>query len=209
MLVLASTSPRRRELLQGLGIDFKIQVKDVPENFPPGMKASRVVELLSERKARAVAVELNEGLVIGSDTIVTYNDEILGKPEDSGHAKEMLKKLQGTYHYVYSGVAVINAFSGKVAVSHQCTRVKIKPLTDNEIDKYIASGEPKGKAGAYAIQGIASLFIEGIEGCYFNVVGLPIKRLADLLKEFDYDVLESVVNQRSQKSGVSSQNEGF
>ncbi|MBM7854533.1 septum formation protein [Desulfohalotomaculum tongense] len=193
MLILASSSPRRRELLQSLGLKFRVQVKPVAEDFPPGMEPGAAVELLSQRKARAVAAETEEGLVIGADTVVVYNNKILGKPASERQAKEMLTVLQGTSHYVYSGVAVVDARSGKTAVTHQCTKVSFKPMTEEEIDNYVSTGEPMDKAGAYAAQGIAAVFIAGIEGCYFNVVGLPIERLAYLLKKFDYDVLNEVI----------------
>ncbi|MBO8137255.1 MAG: septum formation inhibitor Maf [Desulfotomaculum sp.] len=192
MLVLASSSPRRRELLQSLGLNFEVRVKPVSEDFPSGMEPGAVVEILSERKARAVAEELDDGLVIGSDTVVTYNNKILGKPQNEGQAKEMLRTLQGSSHYVYSGVAVIDAASGKTEVTHQRTRVKMKNMTEDEIESYVSTGEPMDKAGAYAIQGIASIFIEEIEGCYFNVVGMPLERLAYLLKKFNYDILKNI-----------------
>ena len=189
MLILASSSPRRRELLDSLGLSFEVIIKPVSEDVPPGTAPYRVVEMLAERKARAVADERSQGLVIGSDTIVAYQNKILGKPRNEAHAREMLHMLQGSSHDVYSGLAVIDCQSKKTIVTYQRTKVKFKSLTADEIDAYIASGEPFGKAGAYAIQGLASVFIEGIEGCYSNVVGLPLKCLADVLKKFDYDVL--------------------
>lgn len=189
MLILASSSPRRQDLLNSLGLSFEVIIKPVSEDVPPDTEPYRVVELLAERKARAVADERSLGLVIGSDTIVAYQNKILGKPKDEAHAREMLHMLQGSTHDVYSGVAVIDCQTKRTIVTHQRTKVKFKSLSADEINTYIASGEPFGKAGAYAIQGLASVFIEGIEGCYSNVVGLPLERLADVLKRFDYNVL--------------------
>lgn len=189
-LILASSSPRRRELLQNLGLDFEVVIEPVSEDIPQGLEPAKAVEILAERKARAVAKQRNEGLVIGSDTIVVYQNKILGKPQNEAHAREMLITLQGKCHFVYSGLAVIDCQSGKSAVTHQCTKVKFKPLSEDEIDAYIATGEPYGKAGAYAIQGLGAIFVAGIDGCYSNVVGLPLERLAYLLKKFNYDVLK-------------------
>lgn len=192
MLILASSSPRRKELLQSLGLKFEVAVKPVSEEVTAAMDPGAVVEMLSLRKAQAVARTREHGLVIGSDTVVVHNGEILGKPENAQHAKEMLVKLQGNAHYVYSGVAIIDATTGKQEVTHQKTKVILKSMTTAEIEAYVSTGEPMDKAGAYAIQGVASIFVAGIEGCYFNVVGLPLERLADLLKKMNYDVLSNV-----------------
>jgi septum formation protein len=192
VLILASSSPRRKELLQSLGLKFEVAVKPVSEEVTAAMDPGAVVEMLSLRKAQAVARTREHGLVIGSDTVVVHNGEILGKPENAQHAKEMLVKLQGNAHYVYSGVAIIDATTGKQEVTHQKTKVILKSMTTAEIEAYVSTGEPMDKAGAYAIQGVASIFVAGIEGCYFNVVGLPLERLADLLKKMNYDVLSNV-----------------
>ncbi|MEG6614886.1 Maf family protein [Peptococcaceae bacterium 1198_IL3148] len=192
MLILASSSPRRRELLQSLGLKFEVAVKPVSEAVPAEMAPGAVVELLSLRKAQTVAAEREAGLVIGSDTVVVHNGQILGKPQDHHHAKEMLTKLQGSAHYVYSGVAIVDAATGNQQVTHQRTKVFLNPMTTTEIEAYVSTGEPMDKAGAYAIQGVASIFVAGIEGCYFNVVGLPLERLAYLLKKMNYHVLDNV-----------------
>lgn len=192
MLILASSSPRRKELLHSLGLPFVVDVKPIKEDVPADLEPAAVVEMLSLQKAQAVAVNHKKGLIIGADTVVVWDDEILGKPHDQQQAREMLKKLQGTVHYVYSGVAVVNALNGSSVVTHQRTKVFLKPMGDEEINRYVATGEPMDKAGAYAIQGIAAIFVEKIEGCYFNVVGLPLNSLAHLLKQMDYHVLDHV-----------------
>lgn len=152
----------------------------VPKELPP----DRVVETLALRKAKAVAQKYREGLVIGSDTIVAVDGIILGKPKDDEDALSMILKLQGRVHQVYSGVAVIEAASGKLICGHEVTDVCFRPISKEEALRYIESGEPKGKAGSYGIQGLAAVFVMGIKGDYFNVVGLPLFKLAGILKSF-------------------------
>ena len=190
-IYLASAAPRRRELMEQLGLKFSVVISNIDEsaglgeNIPPG----RLVEELSLRKASQVAREVDRGLVIGSDTVVVWRGMILGKPGDRQDALEMLKCLQGDEHVVYSGLAVINAETGKTHVSHEETRVIFRPVGMDELERYVDTGEPWDKAGAYAIQGLGSIFVKGIEGCYSNVVGLPLARLAGVLKHFGVDVL--------------------
>ncbi|WNC16703.1 Maf family protein [Brevibacillus brevis] len=188
-LTLASSSPRRRELLQALGIAFKVQSSDVDETTAPGLSPQEVVEELALRKARAVASTLSEGVVLGSDTIVVLDDRILGKPADEADAFRMLSMLQGREHTVYSGVALIEAASGRSEVAHSSTRVKIRALSEAEIKAYIATREPMDKAGSYAIQGIGATIVEGIAGDYFTVVGLPLCLTANMLSRFGITVL--------------------
>ncbi|WP_031513151.1 Maf family protein [Desulfofalx alkaliphila] len=195
-LILASQSPRRREMLQRLGLDFEVQVASVEEIVPSGLKPAEVVEHLAALKARAVAGLRDEGLVIGSDTVVVKDGVILGKPANEEEAKEMLRRLQGTSHRVYSGVAVVNAGDGSSITGHRCTKVTFKPLSQREIEQYIATGEPMDKAGAYGVQGVASIFITAIEGCYHNVVGMPLELLAELLKKFNYNLLDNIVGNK-------------
>lgn len=183
-IYLASSSPRRRELMEQLGLDFSVVVRPVDEmvegKYPPG----ELVEILSARKAREVARELDRGLVIGSDTVVVCQGKILGKPSGDQDALNMLRCLQGNEHFVYSGLAVIDAHSSKMVCTHERTRVLFRSAGDDELMRYVASGEPADKAGAYAIQGLGAVFVAGIEGCYANVVGLPVFRLAAVLKDF-------------------------
>lgn len=188
-IILASSSPRRQELLRNLGIDFVVTPSDAEETFDDGLKPAEVVELLAERKAAAVAHLYQTGLVIGSDTIVVVEGEILGKPRDRVEARNMLSRLSGREHSVFSGLAVINANDGQRAIGHVETKVTMRKITDNEIESYIATGEPMDKAGSYAIQGIGSLFVTRIDGDYFSVVGLPIRLLSEYLYRFGVDVL--------------------
>lgn len=186
LLILASSSPRRQELIRFLQLPFAIRASHAKEDTPEGMPPPDIVETLALRKAAAVAEACKAsgefGIIIGSDTIVVLDDTVLGKPTNEQHAFEMLKALQGRSHTVYSGVACIESESGKYHVAHRRTTVRMKPLTDEQIRRYIATGEPMDKAGSYGIQGVGAVLIEGIEGDYFNVVGLPVSLLADMLE---------------------------
>ncbi|GIP31361.1 nucleoside triphosphate pyrophosphatase [Paenibacillus sp. J2TS4] len=192
-LILASTSPRRRELIRNLGLPYEVMASEADETIEDGLTPGQIVETLSERKARAVYERLPAGpprqIVVGSDTIVVYNGRVLGKPEDRNDARRMLQMLQGSTHQVYTGIACIETGTGKSLIAHRMTKVVIKPLTESQIDHYIATGEPMDKAGSYAIQGIGATMVESIEGDYFNVVGLSLNLLSDMLQSFDIDVL--------------------
>ncbi|NOV04070.1 Maf family protein [Paenibacillus planticolens] len=192
-LILASSSPRRQELIQSLGLPYIIRVSDADETVEGKITPSELVEVLSVRKASTVRdmLESDEkhGIIVGSDTIVVLQDEVLGKPVDEEDSFRMLKALQGTTHQVYSGVACVDAQTGKHVVSHSVTHVKMKSMADAQIRRYIATGEPKDKAGSYAIQGIGATIVESIAGDYFTVVGLPLSLLSDLLLNFDIQVL--------------------
>ncbi|SHE52867.1 septum formation protein [Desulforamulus putei DSM 12395] len=188
-IILASASPRRQELLANLGLEFEVRVSEVDETLAENMPAAQLVEKLAERKASAVAAQCTRGLVIGADTIVVLGDKPLGKPANREEAVQMLKSLQGRSHEVYTGLAVIDATTGQSVVTHQVTAVRFKPLTLEQIERYVDTGEPMDKAGAYAVQGKAAVFIEGIRGCYFNVVGLPVAKLADILKMFGVEIV--------------------
>lgn len=188
-IVLASSSPRRADLLKQAGLEFQIMVSEVDETPAPGLAPDELVRELALRKANAVAAMLNKGLVIGADTVVVKAGRILGKPSGPQEAAEMLRLLQGGGHEVYTGVALVDAVSQKTVVEHEMTRVFFNPLTKGEISRYVATGEPMDKAGAYGVQGLAALFINRLEGCYTNVVGLPLARLAIMLKQIGYEVL--------------------
>ncbi|EJL23127.1 nucleoside triphosphate pyrophosphatase [Brevibacillus sp. BC25] len=188
-LILASSSPRRRELLQALGLSFTVITSDVDETTAEHLSASEVVEELSLRKAKEVASRLTEGVVLGSDTVVVLDGQILGKPVDEMDAYRMLSMLQGQEHTVYSGVALIDVETGRAEVSHSLTNVRIRALTEQEIKSYIATGEPMDKAGSYAIQGIGATIVEGITGDYFTVVGLPLGLTSTLLTRFGMPIL--------------------
>jgi septum formation protein len=190
-VILASKSPRRKEILNSIGISFEVIESSFEESFDPSREPADVVEYLSFKKAESVAGILNdEALVIGSDTVVVLDKEIMGKPQSEKHAYSMLKNLSGRWHHVYSGICVFNAGTGKYSTGFEKTAVKLKMLSDREIWDYIETGEPLDKAGGYAIQGVGSLIVEKIEGCYFNVVGLPVYRLSRLLEDFDVNLME-------------------
>ncbi|MCR5118146.1 MAG: Maf family protein [Lachnospiraceae bacterium] len=185
--ILASGSPRRKEILTSMGIDYEVIVADVEEKTDKTVPEEMVKELAS-LKAAAVAGGLGEGdwLVIGADTLVWHEGRALGKPADEKQAFEMIRSLSGESHSVYTGVMLTALLSGKryTDVFYDRSIVKVKEMTDEEIREYIESGEPMDKAGAYAIQGIFSKYIEGFEGSYDNVVGLPSEMLAEHLNEF-------------------------
>ena len=177
-LILASGSPRRRELLDLMGLAYTVETPDVDESFS-GKPAETVMEI-SRRKAVAVAGRHDEAIIIAADTLV-FADGPLGKPHIPERAKEMLQSLAGNWHHVYTGVTVINARSGRILRNVEKTRVHIVPMTEEEIDAYVATGEPLDKAGAYAIQGMGGMFVDRIDGSYSNVVGLPMAMLRTML----------------------------
>lgn len=183
-IVLASGSPRRRELMHQMGLDdFEILPAKGEENAPEALTPAQLVEQLALQKAREVAALRPDCAVIGADTVVALGDEVLGKPESEARAKEMLRALSGRHHQVYTGVAVLAA--GEEYTHVECTEVEFRALTDEEIDAYVATGEPMDKAGAYGIQGRACTLIRGIRGDYYNVVGLPVCALHEMLAELD------------------------
>ncbi len=188
-IILASASPRRQELLANLGLEFEVKVSEVDETLDENMPAAQQVEKLAERKASVVAAQSTIGLVIGADTLVVLGGKPLGKPADREEAVQMLKSLQGRSHEVFTGLAVIDAATGQSVVTHQATAVRFKPLSSEQIQRYVDTDEPMDKAGAYAVQGKASIFIDSIRGCYFNVVGLPIAKLADALRMFGVEIV--------------------
>ena len=188
-IILASQSPRRRELLGQMGLKgFKVTSPDVDEEVDENLHPSLVVEELSLRKAKAVAEDADEDdIIIAADTVVALEGTVLGKPADEGDAFSILSALSGNRHYVYTGVTVMQG--EKAVTQHEVTTVTFRDIDPQEIDNYIATGEPMDKAGAYGIQGLGALFISGIDGDYFNVMGLPIYRLGRILAEFDLDLL--------------------
>jgi septum formation protein len=188
-IILASSSPRRKELLEGLNLQFITHPSDEDESVPDGTKPADMVEILSLRKAKSVATHYDEGLVIGSDTIVVCDDEILGKPADEKDAARMLSTIQGRSHFVYTGVAIVDAATGESQVAHSKTEVFVKPLDADTIRRYIQTGEPRDKAGSYAIQGLGATLVERINGDYFTVVGLPVGLLAEMLGRFRERIL--------------------
>jgi septum formation protein len=178
-LVLASSSPRRAEILERAGWPHEIIVAGIDETLLPNEEAAAYVQRLARSKAEAVAQRLEHGLVLGADTTVVVGNQILAQPVDAADAKRMLDLLNAKWHEVLTGVAVVRV-GGETRVAYETTRVRFAEMSDKEIDWYIATGEPFGKAGAYGIQGKASLFIEEIEGDYFNIMGLPIRLVYEL-----------------------------
>jgi septum formation protein len=178
-VILASGSPRRRELLAFVIPKFDVIPSDIEETASGSPKQQ--VEKLALDKAEDIARQFPDALVIGADTLVAVDGHVLGKPQDAADAAAMLRLLSGRTHSVYTGVAVISGGIARTAA--EATRVTFCPMTEDEIREYIATGEPMDKAGAYGIQGYGGKYISGIEGCFFNVMGLPISRLYTILKE--------------------------
>ncbi|WP_439882941.1 Maf family nucleotide pyrophosphatase [Pontibacter sp. MBLB2868] len=184
-LVLASNSPRRRELLTGLGLDFIVRVKEVHEDFPADLTGAAVAEFLASHKAEAYRNDLQDEVVITADTIVCVGDKILNKPQTHHEAAEMLRLLSGRSHEVITGVCLLARETKEVF--YDTTKVYFKDLSDTEIDFYINHYKPFDKAGAYGIQEwIGMVGIERIEGSYFNVVGLPVQKLYSKLVEHSF-----------------------
>ncbi len=183
-IILASQSPRRRELMEMLGLPFEVMVSEAEEKIT-GTDPAAVTEELSARKAAAVAAEIQEGIVIGADTVVALQGRILGKPADRAGAEAMIRSLQGQSHMVYTGVTLIRKRDGhtEARTFSEGTRVHVAAMSDSEIQAYLDTDEPYDKAGAYGIQGIFGKHIAGIEGDFYNVVGLPVHRLYQELKK--------------------------
>ena len=179
-LILASGSPRRRELLDLMGLTYTVETPDVDESFS-GRPSETVMEI-SRRKAAAVAARHSDSIIIAADTLV-FADGALGKPHTPERAKEMLRSLAGNWHHVYTGITVSNTRSGRILRNVDKTRVHLVPMTEQEIDAYVATGEPLDKAGAYGIQGMGGMFVDRIDGSYSNVVGLPMSMLRIMLAQ--------------------------
>jgi len=188
-IILASASPRRAEILRNAGFEFSVVPADVDETVRAGEGAPVYVERLARAKVDAVTARLtslhqNSGIIVAADTTVALEDEILGKPESAVDVRRMLRALSGKWHHVFTGLAVVE-FGGVAPPEHiivEETRVQFANLSEREIKDYIATGEPFDKAGGYAIQGLGGRFIPRIEGCYFNVMGLPLARLYEILR---------------------------
>ncbi|MFA6023352.1 MAG: Maf family protein [Candidatus Pacearchaeota archaeon] len=191
-IILATTSPRRQGLAQTMGLDFEIVPSNYEENMKLNLKPKDLVMQFAHGKALDVSKKFKEGIVIGIDTIIVFNNKNLGKPKTKEEAFKMLKSYSGKKQYVYSGVCLIDCKTKKIIKDFEVTEVYFKKLEDNEIKNYIATGEPMDKAGGYGIQDLASIFIKKINGCYFNVMGFPIYNIYKNLRKmnvniFDYD----------------------
>ncbi len=181
-LILASQSPRRKEIMTEMGLSFSVESKAIEEHLREDLPLAQAVEWLAREKAQAVFDEHPDAIVIGADTVVSLDGKVFGKPSDQDEAKRMLKALSDRTHQVIGGVAILSR--EKTVMFSCCTDVHFYPLNEEEIEAYIRSGEPMDKAGAYGIQGLGKRFVKGIEGDYFNVVGLPIARLLRVLDAF-------------------------
>jgi septum formation protein len=182
-LILASSSPRRQELLRNAGFEFEVDPSSVPENLLPGEAPEALVRRLAREKAREVAARSPAGsLVLGADTAVVVDGAVLGKPTDAEDASRMLRMLSGRSHRVLTGECLVRAPGRLEALEHSSTLVWFRDLSEAEIQGYVSSGEPMDKAGAYAIQGRAARFVTRIEGCYSNVVGLPVSLVDEVLR---------------------------
>lgn len=187
-IILASKSPRRKELLSLLGLDFKVITEDVDETINKDLPVIKEIKRLSCLKAKAVSGKVrDDDIVIAADTVVVLGNRVFGKPKDKRQAKEMLKTLSGKTHRVITGITVIKG--DKVDTKAAVTKVTFRELCDKEIEAYIATGDPFDKAGAYALQGISCIFASGISGDHFNVYGLPVSLLANMLRGFGVKIL--------------------
>ena len=191
-LTLASASPRRRQLLQALGMDFRAQPSSVPEEPEPSESPIDLVRRLALAKARTVAAGVSEGLVLGADSVVVHQGDILGKPASVEEARGMLARLRGNTHQVFSGVAVVDASTGKHLLASETTPVLMREYSDAEVEDYIASGSPMDKAGAYGVQDADFHPASSVQGCYSNVVGLPLCTLLYMLREMGYEATPKV-----------------
>lgn len=203
-IILASASPRRRDLLQQVGITPEIIPADVEEVIT-STQPEQVVMELSAQKAKAVAGQLagsgQNVAVLGADTVVAADGRILGKPKDRQEAVQMLELLSGRSHQVYTGVTLVDGNSGKTKTFAEKTLVQVAPLTTQQIEAYVDTGEPMDKAGAYGIQGLFAAYIEGISGDYNNVVGLPVGRVCRELMNWDQDQDQDQLQSRNSQSG--------
>ena len=194
-IVLASQSPRRKELLGRMGLEFVTQASKIDESAFDGLEAWELVATLSREKAQWIARQLDgETLVIGADTVVVRDGAALGKPKDAEDAVAMLLSLSGRDHQVCTGVTVCRG--DRVLTQVEETQVTFRELTEAEVRQYVSTGEPMDKAGAYGIQGLGGLLVEGIRGDYFNVVGLPLCRLGQMLSQFGVELLAGKEEQK-------------
>jgi septum formation protein len=192
-LVLASASPRRIELLRQVGLQFDLMPANIDENSEGYFEAGKYAMEMSRKKAVFVAEQINmaskDTFVLGADTVVSIDGHLLGKPADKADAERMLKLLENRWHEVITGITLVRAIDGKTNTESEVTRVKVPPYPKGFLDRYTASKEVDDKAGSYAIQGLGSLMVEKIEGCYFNVMGLPLFRLSRMLEKEGYEIL--------------------
>ena len=188
-IILASASPRRKELLEKIGLKFEVEPSNYAEDMHSKLNPDELARAISLGKSRAVASKHKNAIVIAADTFIVFRGKIMGKPNTEAKARKMLMTLKGKSHSVITGFTIMDTEENKVLTKSVETVIHIKKLTPKEIDAYVKSKEPLDKAGAYAIQGLGSVIVERIEGDYFNVMGLPLSALAESLKEFGIHIL--------------------
>lgn len=188
-IILASGSPRRQDLLKQIGLSFEVVVKPVDETVPSSMPPNEAVSELALRKAREVAEDYTDCIIIAADTVVFKDNRILGKPLNQIDAFNTLKYLNGSGHHVVTGFCILDQAENRVFLDSADTKVFFRNLSDAEIQAYVDSGEPMDKAGSYGIQGLGAVLVDHIEGCYFNVVGLPLTKMTETLKKVGVFVL--------------------
>jgi septum formation protein len=188
-IILASASPRRKELLEKIGLVFKVDPSESDESLRPDLKPHEIANAISREKALKVAARYPDAIIIAADTFGVLRGKLIRKPSTNKEAKTILSALSGKSHRVITGYTIIDTSTGKTVTNSVETRVYFKKLTASEVDNYIKSGEPLDKAGAYGIQGLGSIIVKQIKGDYYNVMGLPVSALAESLKRFDIRVL--------------------
>jgi septum formation protein len=188
-IILASASPRRKELLEKLGLKFEVDASNCEEEIDPSQEPAELVRRISMTKAKSVAQRHQDAVIIAADTIGVIGKKLLGKPHTADEACKMLAQISGKSHEVITGFSVLDTATNKIVSGTVSTKVYIKKLAKREIDAYVQTGEPLDKAGAYGIQGLGAVIVEKIEGDYYNVMGLPLSALAEVLKEFGVNVL--------------------
>lgn len=184
LLILASTSPRRQELLRLIGVDFEVMSSDVVEDFEPTLSSTSVVELLAERKGAVIACKRPDAFVLAADTVVSSEGRILGKPNSKEEALSILQGLRGRTHQVVTGVAFLSESRGLREVFHVSTDVTFGDVSNQLLQDYVDSGEPLDKAGAYGIQGGGAVLVKSINGSYHNVVGLPVYEVNEVMRRY-------------------------
>ncbi len=189
-IILASGSPRRKEILKITGLDFTVRISEYEEEHNLSLKPRKLARFLSRKKAQAVAHEYNDAIIIAADTFIVFKDRLLGKPHTEKEAEKMLKILNGKMHSVITGFTIMDTGSTEILSKSVETKIYFKKLSGEEISAYVRSKEPLDKAGAYAIQGLGALFIKKIDGDFFNVMGLPLYALTENLKKFGINVLK-------------------
>lgn len=187
-IILASTSPRRKELLKQIGLSFKAIPSNYKEDMNLKLSPGKLAKTLAYGKALDVAQRVKEGIVVGVDTFLVFRGKKLGKPKNKKQAYEMLKSFSGKTVRVYSGVALINVKTEEEIIDYEVSKLNFRKISDKEIEAYILTGEPMGKAGAIAVQGIGAVFIKSIKGCYANIVGLPISNLYKNLRKMGVEI---------------------